>query len=183
MDRQLDATYVRLLEAASFAARAHRHQLRKDGATPYASHPFRVCMIVRDLFGFDDLRMLMAALLHDVVEDTNTDFDEVAEEFGAEVAQWAAMLSKDKRLPDEQREEAYLRTLCAAPWQVQVCKLADMVDNLTDLAKSKGDRQRSVDRARYYYQGLKQATAAEMKRPLALAAQAIEAAAATPGPQ
>src|SRR6186997_1083784 len=101
--------FDKLLEAVSLASRAHEGQRRKDGETPYVSHPFRVCLIVRDLFGFDDIRMLMAALLHDVIEDTNTDFDDVAEVFGPEVAEWAAALSKDKRLPEDRREQAYLQ--------------------------------------------------------------------------
>lgn len=174
MARQLDSTYRALLEAAAFAARAHAGQTRKDGATPYISHPFRVCMIVRDLFGFDDIRMLMTALLHDVMEDTTTDFDDVAEAFGPEVAQWAAALSKDKRLPDDQREAAYVATLRAAPWQVQACKLADVLDNLNDRAKLQADRQsHSLERASFYYAGLKQAAPPELARPLSLVAQAL----------
>src|SRR5438132_11061847 len=93
-----------LLDAVAFAARAHRGQLRKDGATPYVSHVFRACLVVRHVFGFDDERMLTAALLHDTIEDTTTDFDDVTERFGPEVAAWVACLSKDKRLPDDQRE-------------------------------------------------------------------------------
>src|SRR5437764_12419113 len=120
-----NADYRKLLEAASFAARAHHGQLRKDKVTPYASHAFRVCLVVRDLFGFDDPRMLMTALLHDTIEDTTTDFDDLAERYGAEVAAWVAILTKDKRLQEDERERAYLEQLKKAPWQVQVCKLAD----------------------------------------------------------
>ena len=47
--------YRLLLEAAAFAARAHRGQLRKDQQTPYVSHVFRVCLVLRDRFGFDDI--------------------------------------------------------------------------------------------------------------------------------
>src|SRR5215217_2629487 len=96
-----------LLEAASFAARAHRHQLRKDGQTPYAAHPFRVCLIVRHVFGIDDPDVLAAALLHDTIEDTTTDFDDLAIAFGPRIAGWAAALSKDGRLPEPEREAAY----------------------------------------------------------------------------
>jgi guanosine-3',5'-bis(diphosphate) 3'-pyrophosphohydrolase len=49
-----DIPLARLLEAASFAARAHRAQVRKDGETPYVAHVFRVCLIVRHVFGIDD---------------------------------------------------------------------------------------------------------------------------------
>ncbi len=44
--------YRQFLSAASFAARAHHGQMRKDRATPYVSHVFRVCLVVRDVFGF-----------------------------------------------------------------------------------------------------------------------------------
>src|SRR3954467_9177362 len=97
-----------LLEAAGFAARAHRHQFRKDGLTPYAAHPFRVCLIVRHGFGIGDPEFLAAALLHDTIEDTTTDFDDLEERFGARVAGWVAALSKDTRLPDAEREAAYM---------------------------------------------------------------------------
>ena len=43
-----------LLEAVAFAARAHQGQIRKDGQTPYASHTFRVCLVLREIFGIAD---------------------------------------------------------------------------------------------------------------------------------
>src|SRR5580704_12405344 len=96
----------KLWDAIAFAARAHQGQLRKDGRTPYVSHVFRVSMVLRDLFGVTDHGVLTAAVLHDTLEDTTTDFDDLRE-FGDEVAGWVALLSKDKRLPEEQRGEAY----------------------------------------------------------------------------
>src|SRR5437588_3817791 len=89
-----------LLEAIAFAARAHRPQLRKDGQTPYVSHVFRVCLVARHLFGVEASEVLTAAVLHDTIEDTTTDRDDLAEQFGETVAGWVALLSKDKRLPD-----------------------------------------------------------------------------------
>src|SRR6478609_2528890 len=105
--------------AAAFAARAHRHQLRKDHETPYISHVFRVCMVVRQVFGFDDPKMLAAALLHDTIEDTATDCDDIIERFGPEVARWVAALTKDMRLPHDEREDVYAKGLAAADWQVK----------------------------------------------------------------
>src|SRR5437660_12911865 len=102
MDRA-DQSYRALLRAVAFAARAHRGQLRKDGRTPYVSHVFRACLTTRHVFGVDDPAVLTAAVLHDAVEDTTTDFDDLAEEFGPEVAGWVALLSKDKRLPEPRR--------------------------------------------------------------------------------
>lgn len=118
--------------ASAFAARAHRHQLRKDRATPYVSHVFRVCLVVRHVFGFDDPKMLAAALLHDTIEDTATDCDDIVEEFGPDVARWVAALTKDMRLPNDEREAAYVKVLSTAEWQVKACKLADIYDNLGD---------------------------------------------------
>src|SRR5438128_6484259 len=107
MPDALGKTVRPLLEALAFAARAHQRKLRKDGATPYVSHVFRVCLVLRHVFGIDDGQALTAAALHDTLEDTDTDFDDLKGEFGDEVAGWVAALSKDKRLPEEQREQAY----------------------------------------------------------------------------
>src|SRR3954454_7402176 len=126
------AQHRTLLEAAGFAARAHRNQLRTIRQTPYAAHPFRVCLIVRHVFGIDDPEVLTVALLHDTIEDTTTNFDDLEERFGARVAGWVAHLSKDTRLPDEERDAAYMGTLAAAEPAVKVVKLADILDNLTD---------------------------------------------------
>jgi guanosine-3',5'-bis(diphosphate) 3'-pyrophosphohydrolase len=145
------ATPRALLEAVSFAARAHHGQLRKDRQTPYASHPFRVCLVARHVFGVDDPAVLTAAVLHDTVEDTTTDYDDLLKRFGAEVAGWVALLSKDKRLPEGPREEAYRGGLKAAPWQVKVCKLADVYDNLLDSRHLSAEhRRRTLERARSY---------------------------------
>jgi guanosine-3',5'-bis(diphosphate) 3'-pyrophosphohydrolase len=163
-------TFRHVLHAASFAARAHHGHLRRDKQTPYVSHVFRVCMIVRDLFGFDDPRMLCAALLHDTVEDTTTDFDDLAERFSPEVAEWVALLTKDKRLKDKEREADYIRRLQEAPWQVKACKLADVYDNLLDMENLPAERRpHTLQRAKHYLDGLGAAPSPKLKRPLDLA--------------
>lgn len=167
--------YRRLLEAASFAARAHDGQYRKDGATPYAAHAFRVCLVVRDIFGFDDPRMLLAALLHDTIEDTTTDFDELEEHYGAEVASWVALLSKDKRLQDDERESEYAARLKSAPWQVQVCKLADVFDNLMDSAHMPAAKQAHTrERAEHYFSELRHLAAPEARKAIVLVQALLE---------
>ena len=107
----MTALHEQLLQAVALAARAHDGQLRKDGLTPYVSHPFRVCLVVREVFGFSDPRMLLAAILHDTIEDTTTDFDDLEAKFGPEIAEWVGKLSKDKRLPEAERERPI-----AWPW-------------------------------------------------------------------
>jgi guanosine-3',5'-bis(diphosphate) 3'-pyrophosphohydrolase len=154
------------LEACSFAARAHRSQLRKDGETPYVSHAFRVCLIVRDAFGIDDRDVLAAAVLHDTVEDTTTDFDDLEEAFGESVARWVAALSKDKRLPEIEREKAYAKQLVEATWQVKVCKLADIFDNLVDSVHTRPKQQaRTFENASRYLEALRQNLPEPARRP------------------
>lgn len=164
-----------LLEAAAFAARAHRGQIRKDGETPYVSHVFRVCLIIRDLFGIADHRVLTAALLHDTVEDTTTDFDDVEERFGPDVARWVALLSKDKRLQEAEREQAYMAQLAAAGWEVKVMKLADMFDNLIDMRQLPRDRQRhTLNRLRSYLECLRRDPPEQIRRPLELVGRLLD---------
>jgi guanosine-3',5'-bis(diphosphate) 3'-pyrophosphohydrolase len=156
MPQSIEETFRPLLDAVAFAARAHRGQTRKDGETPYASHVFRVCLVLAHVFGVRDQRVLTAAVLHDTLEDTTTDFDDLAERWDAEIATWAAMLSKDKRLPEEEREDAYCTTLSGAPWQVQVCKLADMFDNTLDMGQlPPGRRPHTIQRLRRYLEALR----------------------------
>lgn len=132
------------LSAAAFAARAHQHQFRKDGRTPYIAHPFRVAMIVRDLFGESDDRVIAAALLHDTIEDTTTDYEDLAEHFGDFVASTVAALTKNAALPKARRERAYDDGLAAATWQARLIKLADAYDNCTDGASAGGKPKASA---------------------------------------
>jgi (p)ppGpp synthase/HD superfamily hydrolase len=164
-----------VLEAASFAARAHHGQMRKDNATPYVSHVFRVCLLVRDVFGFDDPAMLITALLHDTIEDTTTDFDDIEELCGRQIAGWVALLTKNKSLPEAERERDYVQRLLEAPWQVQACKLADVFDNLTDLPRLPPERRRhSLARAEHYLQALETVSASELREPLGLVMQLLQ---------
>jgi guanosine-3',5'-bis(diphosphate) 3'-pyrophosphohydrolase len=161
-----------LLDAVAFAARAHRSQLRKDRDTPYVSHVFRVCLVVRQLFGVADPDVLTAAVLHDTLEDTTTDRDDLIERFGPTVAGWVATLSKDKRLPDDERETAYCAALVRGPWQVKVCKLADLYDNLSDAGHLPfTGRQRTLARARLYLNALNDSLPAEARRAFAIVSE------------
>ena len=154
-----------VLAAISFAARAHRHQIRKDGETPYAAHPMRVLFIARDVFGATDPRLLATAALHDTLEDTTTDCDDLIEQFGPDVATWVAALSKDKRLPDDERETAYGEALLAGGPPVILCKLADMYDNLADCkTMPPAKRAKTFARVRKYLDILKPRVTAETER-------------------
>jgi guanosine-3',5'-bis(diphosphate) 3'-pyrophosphohydrolase len=165
-----------LLDAIAFAARAHKPQLRKDGQTPYVSHPMRVCLIARHLFGVTDIKVLTAAILHDTVEDTTTDCDDIVERFGPDVARWVGALSKDKRLPDAERERQYAVALGAGGWQVHVCKLADVYDNLMDSSHFPVEKRRKTfERSQFYLNALKPYLTAESRPAFEIVRQLLEA--------
>jgi hypothetical protein len=85
-----------LEQALRWAAIRHRDQTRKGSSTPYFEHVVGVAMIL-DRLGFDE-EVIVAGLLHDVVEDTETTFDEVRENFGdgGRVAGGALLGSEDR---------------------------------------------------------------------------------------
>ncbi len=123
-------------KAASFATRCHRSQLRKDGKTPYIAHPFRVAMALRDVFGCDDEVAICCALLHDTIEDTATDYDDIHRRFGEQVADAVAAMTKNMLLREDLREPDYDARLASGPWQARLVKLADVYDNGHDMTKT-----------------------------------------------
>jgi guanosine-3',5'-bis(diphosphate) 3'-pyrophosphohydrolase len=104
-------------------------------------------MTVRQLFEVDDEVALAAALLHDVIEDTTGEYDDLREAFGEQVADVVAALTKDMRLPEREREAAYDSQLAAAPWQARLIKLADVYDNVSDCLNEKM-RGKAIDKAK-----------------------------------
>ncbi len=119
-------------EAASFAARAHRNQIRKDGQTPYIAHPMRVAMTIRHIFGCEDTVAMCAGMLHDTIEDTTTDYDDLLKHFGREVADIVAAMTKNMAMEEHARERDYDHRLAHADWRARLVKLADVYDNLCD---------------------------------------------------
>ena len=118
-------------QAAAFAADKHRNQTRYD-KRPYVSHCFRVAMTANLIFGFDDPEVLAGALLHDTIEDCDVDYDEILEEFGRNVADYVAAMTKDMRLEETIREISYDKQLADGPWQGRLIKLAEVYDNFAD---------------------------------------------------
>jgi (p)ppGpp synthase/HD superfamily hydrolase len=166
-----------LLSAISFAARAHRGHFRKDGETPYIAHPLRVTLILAQVFGVTDVETLMAAVLHDTIEDTKTDHDDLSQHFGARVADYVAALSKDKRLPEERREREYHDALATAPAAVQLCKLADVYDNLLDSqGMDAAARRKKIDKALEAVERFEPVLGDEWRHAVAAVREAIRAA-------
>lgn len=140
---------IRLVQdAITFAARVHRHQLRKDGVTPYVAHVLRVAFLVRDVFRCNDPVALAAAILHDTIEDCPCDYDDIEAGFGRQVADIVAALTKNMILREDEREIDYDNRLAAADWRARLIKLADAYDNLCDTSGiSAAMKKRAVARA------------------------------------
>jgi (p)ppGpp synthase/HD superfamily hydrolase len=132
--------------ALEFVKEKHKHQLRKDCKTEYWHHLEQVVNNSRFL-GIKDEATICAGWLHDTIEDTNTDYDDLKEQFGAEVARTVAAVTKDKRLVEEDRENAYVAQLRAASWKAQVVKLCDIWANMADLPSGYSERTRQIEQA------------------------------------
>jgi (p)ppGpp synthase/HD superfamily hydrolase len=131
MRSELESGTQSVLRAFRYAAIKHRYQTLADGQTPYFSHVARVTFILRDLFDIDDQQVIVATILHDVVEDTGTSLDEISQLFGRTIAYYVEILTKNEALPQRRREREYNERLFNAPEIVQIAKLADIYDNLS----------------------------------------------------
>lgn len=127
----------RLEEALRFAAECHQGQTRRGGNIPYFAHVVAVAMILaRD--GFDD-DTVIAALLHDVVEDTPATLAEVADRFGSGVAQTVRDCSEVKndergvKRPWIDRKHDHIAAIAAAPPSARAVVLADKLHNLISI--------------------------------------------------
>ena len=90
----------KLIDALAFAAWKHRNQRRKDvDASPYINHPIALAHVLAVEAGVDDEHTLVAAILHDTLEDTETSFEELSERFGTPIAKTVAEVSDDISLP------------------------------------------------------------------------------------
>ena len=131
MRSELESGTQLVLRAFRYSALKHRYQTLPDGQTPYFAHVVRVTFILRDLFDIDDQDIIIATILHDVVEDTGTSLDEIDQLFGRTIAYYVEALTKNEALPKRRREREYDERLFNAPEIVQIAKLADMYDNLS----------------------------------------------------
>lgn len=123
-----------VLQAASFAAFKHRGQTRKGSRKyPYINHPIAVAELLAGTGGVTDPVILMAAMLHDTVEDTGTTFGELEEAFGAEVAELVREVTDDKRLPKEVRKQRQIDHAPEASVKAKILKLADKSVNVYDI--------------------------------------------------
>lgn len=124
----------RLLSAASFAAEKHRDQRRKNvDASPYVNHPLAVAALLANEGGVTDLDLLIAAVLHDTVEDTDTSQDEIAELFGRAVGDLVGEVTDDKSLPKQRRKQLQIENAPHKSVHAKQLKIADKICNVRDI--------------------------------------------------
>lgn len=142
---------IEFIDALAFAADKHRDQRRKDAdASPYINHPIALVRVLSTEGGVTERVPLLAALLHDTVEDTETTEAELVERFGPAVAAVVLEVTDDQALPKARRKELQVEHAPHISRDAQLVKLADKISNLRDVA-SKPPAQWSLERRREYF--------------------------------
>lgn len=122
-----------LIDALAFSAEKHKYQRRKGNfKIPYINHPIKVCQLLINC-GETDLIMLTAALLHDVLEDTDTSYHEIEEHFGKEVALIVQEVTDDMQLPKRIRKQLQIEKAPLFSTSAKLIKIADKTCNMHDL--------------------------------------------------
>jgi guanosine-3',5'-bis(diphosphate) 3'-pyrophosphohydrolase len=125
------------VDAVAFAADKHRAQRRKDAeASPYINHPIALAHVLAFEASVNDERVLVAAILHDTIEDTKTTFEELKERFGLSIAKIVAEVTDDKSLPKQKRKRLQIEHAPHLSRRAKLVKLADKICNLRDVATS-----------------------------------------------
>jgi len=123
-----------LFDAIEFAARAHHGQFRKASPLPYITHPLNVARLLIECGASE--HVVMAAVLNDVVEDSNIPPDEVRATFGDEVARLVMGVTEPNRRDKwEVRKQNALAYFETAPQDVLLLELADKLDNIREIHK------------------------------------------------
>jgi guanosine-3',5'-bis(diphosphate) 3'-pyrophosphohydrolase len=123
-----------IIDALQFAAEKHRHQRRKDRhLSPYVNHLIEVLHLLWHRGEVRDESVLVASLLHDTLEDTETSGRELEQHFGTLVRELVEAVSDDKALPKEARKQAQIVHAPHLPVGAKLVKLADKCANLSDL--------------------------------------------------
>jgi GTP diphosphokinase / guanosine-3',5'-bis(diphosphate) 3'-diphosphatase len=135
--KNTDKDTALLLNAFKFAALKHRDQRRKDErSSPYINHPIAVVSALWETGGVRDITTLVAAILHDIIEDTETSPEELEYEFGAEVCNIVKELTDDKDLPKAVRKSLQLENSGQLSLRARYVRIADKISNVEDIVHS-----------------------------------------------
>ena len=128
-------TQNQLIRAASFAADRHRDQRRKgENGAPYINHPLEVANMLANIGGIEDTEVLIAAILHDTVEDCGVRPEELRAHFGDRITDLVLEVTDDKSLPKPERKRLQVEHAPHLSPEAKAIKLADKISNVTDVA-------------------------------------------------
>lgn len=148
-----------LLAAVRFSAEKHRDQRRKGvNASPYVNHPIEVASMLANVAGVRDDATLIAAILHDTIEDTRTTPEEIEENFGAKIRSIVLEVTDDKRLPKAERKRLQIEHAPHMSSAAKLIKIADKVSNVSELIVSP-PTDWSLERRREYLDWAEQVVA------------------------
>jgi len=123
-----------LVKATAFAAQKHKHQRRKDEAgSPYINHPVSLADLLVHEAGVTDLPTVIAALLHDTIEDTETTGEEIEAHFGPLIRAVVEEVSDDKSLGRQTCKRLQIEHAPTLSTRARAVKLADKTCNLRDV--------------------------------------------------
>jgi (p)ppGpp synthase/HD superfamily hydrolase len=123
-----------ILAAAQFAAEKHAKQRRKGrAAEPYVNHLIEVAHLVSTALAEPDPNLVIAAFLHDTVEDVGVTGEELKERFGADVAGLVLEVTDDKSLPQDERKQLQVEHAPHLSVRAGAIKLADKISNLRSM--------------------------------------------------
>jgi len=129
--------WLLVLKAADAAARWHVHQRRKGPAEePYINHLVEVAMLVAEATGGADPNLVIAALLHDAIEDCEVPKELISETFGEDVASIVVEVTDNKSLEKSERKLNQVKTAATKSPRANILKLADKTSNLSAIASS-----------------------------------------------
>ena len=125
------------IKAVAFAAEKHSTQRRKDAqASPYINHPIALANVLANEGDIANQDVLIGALLHDTIEDTETTPEELKAIFGEKIASIVMEVTDDKNLPKAQRKALQIEHAAHASMEAKLVKLADKICNLRDMLSS-----------------------------------------------
>jgi len=126
-----------ILQAVSFATLKHHGQVRKDQQhSPYATHPIRVAQTILEIGEVNDRALLVAAILHDTIEDTGTKADEILEKFGKDVLGLVLEVTDNKSLEKIERKRLQVVHAPHLSISAKIIKLGDKLVNCHDMLDS-----------------------------------------------
>jgi len=144
---------LQIVRALDFAAWAHSSQRRKGGARePYVNHLTEVAWLVAQATGGEDDKLVIAALLHDVLEDQSmhVTFEMLEEHFGKRVAKIVREVTDDKSLPKTERKRMQVLHAPHLSRRARILKIADKAANLNSILQTP-PKEWSATRKREYF--------------------------------